>query len=181
MKQHLKQLILRIEQSTFQIAPTRIVVWAISTIVHRLFWLWGRVRFGALISNKDLGCVCHWNVDLKYPQNIKLGSKVIIGTNASIGAHSTVTIDSNVRISRDVIIETAGLDFKTKAPPYLHISKPIHIEEGVWIGARAMILGGVTIGKNSIVAAGAIVTKSFPNNSIVAGAPAKLLRTNTKD
>ncbi len=54
--------------------------------------------------------------------------------------------------------------------------KPIVIEDDVWIGARATILGGVTIGRGAIVAAGAVVTKSVPPFTIVAGVPAKPLK-----
>ena len=53
---------------------------------------------------------------------------------------------------------------------------PIVIEDGVWCGANVTILKGVTIGKDSIVAAGAVVTKSFPPYSIIGGVPAKLLK-----
>ena len=53
---------------------------------------------------------------------------------------------------------------------------PIHLKKGVWIGAHATILPGVTIGENSIVAAGAVVTKDVPANVIVAGVPARVMK-----
>ena len=56
------------------------------------------------------------------------------------------------------------------------IGKPIVIKNNAWIGASATILPGITIGENSIVAAGAIVTKDVPNNTIVAGNPAKQIK-----
>ncbi len=55
-------------------------------------------------------------------------------------------------------------------------AKPITIKQGAWIGAGAIILPGVTIGKHSIVAAGAVVTKNVPNDTIVAGTPARIIR-----
>ena len=55
-------------------------------------------------------------------------------------------------------------------------SAPITIEDDVWIGAHSIILKGVTIGRGSVVAAGAVVTKSFPPYSIIGGVPAKLLK-----
>ena len=58
---------------------------------------------------------------------------------------------------------------------------PIVIEDGVWCGANVTILKGVTIGKDSIVAAGAVVTKSFPPYSIIGGVPAKLLKKRFTD
>ena len=53
---------------------------------------------------------------------------------------------------------------------------PIHIKDRVWIGANATVVPGVTIGENSIVAAGAVVTKDVPPNTIVGGVPAKVLK-----
>ena len=58
----------------------------------------------------------------------------------------------------------------------LEYSKPITIEDNCWIASNVTICGGVTIGKNSVVAAGAVVTKDMPANSIIAGVPAKVIR-----
>lgn len=55
-------------------------------------------------------------------------------------------------------------------------AKPIHIEDGCWIGARVTVLGGVRIGRGSVVAAGAVVTRDVPENCLVGGVPARLLR-----
>lgn len=146
MKRHL----LRLEYSLLRLAPARLAVRA-----------------------RGMGCVCAHDADLKYPQNLRLGDRVVIGSNASLGAHSPITMGDDVRISRDVIIETAGLDFSTGQPPYNHTSKPIHIEKGVWIGARAIILGGVSLGENAVVAAGSVVSRSVPPGQIVGGVPAR--------
>ncbi len=54
---------------------------------------------------------------------------------------------------------------------------PIHIRKNAWIGAGATILPGVTIGENAVVAAGAVVSKDVPANSIVGGVPAKIIKT----
>lgn len=154
--------------------------WAVISPRHflgRILWVWGRLRFAALVRDRGIGCVCHWNADLKYPENIHLGEGVVIGVNASLGAHSPIHIGSRVRISKEVQIETAGLDFLSGSPPYPHVSKPIVIDEGVWIGTRAMILGGVHIGAHSVVAAGSIVTHDVPSHTIVGGVPARPLRS----
>jgi acetyltransferase-like isoleucine patch superfamily enzyme len=173
MKRPLQKLEKRVLQQLFIRWP----ILGLDRFVRRLFWLWGRLRFGAAISNRGDGCVCHWNADLKSPENIALGNGVVIGLNVSIGALSPVRIGDHVRISRDVMIESAGLDFTDGCPPYQHVSLPIVIEEGVWIGARALILGGVTVGAYSVIAAGAVVTRSIPAFSIVAGVPARVIGT----
>ena len=56
------------------------------------------------------------------------------------------------------------------------ITTPIKIEDNVWISARSIILPGVEIGRNSVIAAGSVVTKSVPKNSLAAGVPAKVLK-----
>lgn len=169
----MKTSLLRLEKWLLANPLSHIVVSGLIALSERGLWLWGRVRFGALVRDRGLGCVCHWNAEIKYPGNIRLGERVVIGTNVTLGAHSPIILGDNVRLSRDVIVETAGLDFSTQAPPYKHISKPIVLEEGVWVGARSIILGGVTIGRNAVVAAGSIVTKSVPAGALVAGIPAR--------
>ena len=171
----MKKILLMIERGVLRFSLFRWLIVGVDRLARRLLWLWGRMRFGALVSNRGAGCVCHWNVDLKYPQNISLGEGVVIGVNVSIGAHSKVEIGDRVRISRDVVIETAGLDFSALTPPYTHKSSPIMIGHGVWIGARAMVLAGVTIGEYCVVAAGAVVTKSMPPYSLVGGVPARVI------
>jgi maltose O-acetyltransferase len=142
---------------------------------RRLLWLWSHIRLAALIRKQGTGCVCHWNADLKNPNNITLGNNVVIGTNVVLGAASPIILGDNVRISRDVMIETAGLNFQDNAPPYPHISQSIEISRGVWIGARAIILGGIHIGENAVIASGALVNKDVPANVIVAGVPARIV------
>lgn len=172
----LKIILLGIEAQILRAPPMRMAFEAIEAIGRRMLWAWGRVKFGTKVRTKGIGCVCHWNADLKYPENIHLGDHVVIGVNVTLGAHATITLESRVRISKDAILETAGLEFNANEPPYPHISKPIHIEEGVWIGARSIVLGGVRIGKNSVVAAGSVVTRSFPPDSLLGGTPAKLIK-----
>jgi acetyltransferase-like isoleucine patch superfamily enzyme len=122
-------------------------------------------------DNPDL--ICHRTTEVKFPRNISCGRNVVIGTHCSLGAHSSITIGNNVRLSRGVVIETAGLDFSSRQPPYDHVSRQVIIEDGVWIGAHAIVLGGVTIGRGAIVAAGAVVSRSVGTGEVVAGVPAR--------
>lgn len=172
----LKTLLLRLESGLLSTVPLRPLVLLLERLAFRLAWIWGRMRFAATVRNKGLGCVCHWSSELKHPENITLGERVVIGVNVTLGAHSPIRLGDHVRISKDVVIETAGLDFSTGAPPYRHCSAPIVIEAGAWIGTRSIILGGVTIGRNAVVAAGSVVTKDVPNGAVVAGIPARPLR-----
>ncbi|MDH5216059.1 MAG: acyltransferase [Gammaproteobacteria bacterium] len=94
---------------------------------------------------------------------ISIGNKVMFGPNVTImgGDHNTSVIGEYM------------YDIKTKKAEN---DLPVIIEEDVWIGANATILKGVTIGRGSIIAAGAIVVNSVPEYSVVAGVPAKIIK-----
>lgn len=107
--------------------------------------------------------------------NIKLGKNIFINHSCIILDLGGVEIKDNVLIGPRVNIssETHPLDPENRR---VLVPKKVIIEENVWIGAAATILPGITIGKNSIVAAGAVVTKDVPSNVIVAGVPAKITK-----
>jgi len=132
------------------------------------------LKFRALVKNAGISCSCHYSVEIKYPNNIKIGNRTVIGPKSTLGGYGGITIGNNVVVSKGVLIESAGLDFRNKEVPYIHKAKLITIEDEVWIGANAMILGGVTIGKGSIIGAGAVVSKSIPTNSIVVQSPVRV-------
>jgi maltose O-acetyltransferase len=111
-------------------------------------------------------------------KSIKIGHTVTLNYGILLAIREGLTIGNNVVISAGVIISDAGLDLdllinETKA---IHVSKPIVIEDGAWIGAGAIILRGVTIGTKSVVAAGAVVTKDVPPYVVVGGNPAKIIK-----
>jgi len=106
---------------------------------------------------------------------------VIIGNNTRIGLHNTVigpvSIGDNVHIAQGVTITALNHNFadKDKSIAQQGVStSPINISDDVWIGANAVILPGVHIGKHCVVAAGAVVTHDVPDNSIAKGVPAKI-------
>jgi acetyltransferase-like isoleucine patch superfamily enzyme len=107
-----------------------------------------------------------------HPERLTLGDGTTINFGVHIGARGGVTIGRNVRLSTYAVIETAFLD-PTVATRTKHHAKPIIIEDGVWIASRATVLAGVTVGRNSVVAAGAVVTRDVPPCSIAIGVPAK--------
>ena len=106
---------------------------------------------------------------------ITIGDNTFINSGTSIGSLASITIGSNVAIGNYVLIMDS--DFHNPLDHTLPGAKaPIVIEDGVWIGARATILKGVTIGKHAVVAAGAVVTQDVPADALAAGVPAKLIR-----
>ncbi|RZJ01607.1 MAG: acyltransferase [Brevundimonas sp.] len=144
--------------------PVRAVTLFICGLLYNVGRLASYCRARALFPGSDL--VCHWSSEIKCPQNITLGKRVIIGSQCTIGAVAPVYLGDDVLLSKNVFIDTGTADISTPVP-YAKLSKPIRIEDGVWIGAGAMIMAGVTIGRNSIVAAGTIVRKSVPADSFV--------------
>ena len=109
------------------------------------------------------------STQFKYRENIAIGRGVMIGPGTTIGARSPVVLEDHVRISQGVTIETATLDL-SQPVPYPHVSRPITVERGAWIGAGAMVLGGVTIGRYAVIGAGAIVTRDVAPHQIIVGA-----------
>ena len=104
---------------------------------------------------------------------------VIIGDYTRIGLHNTVigpvTIGSHVNLAQGITVTALNHNFADAAK---HIDEqgistsPVTIKDDVWIGANAVILPGVTIGSHCVIAAGAVVTKDIPDNSIAVGVPA---------
>lgn len=112
--------------------------------------------------------------------NIYVGSEVNL-LDSMINAGDTegrVTIDDYVFLSHGTKIIARGHDYHLfNADRQQKVTeKPIHIKEGVWVGGGSIILGGVTIGKHSVVASGSVVTKDVPDYAIVGGNPAKLIK-----
>lgn len=101
-----------------------------------------------------------------------------INEGVEITCASKIMIGEGCTIARDVVIR--DYDGHTIELPDYQISKPITIGKHVWIGNRAMILKGVTIGDGAIIAAGSIVTKDVPEKTVVAGIPAKIVKENVK-
>jgi acetyltransferase-like isoleucine patch superfamily enzyme len=132
--------------------------------------LFGRLasycRARALFPNNS-EVVCHWTTEVKYPENITLGRRVVIGSHCTIGAAAPVYLGDDVLLSKGVFLDTGTADISTP-PPYERLSKPISIGAGVWLGAYSRVMAGVTIGPNSIIAAGVTVRKNVPKDSFVA-------------
>ena len=103
-------------------------------------------------------------------RDIEIGENSVINRNCLLDGRSGIKIGQNVSISPDVHLITGS--HRVNSEFFKYIGKPIIIEDYVWIGSRATILQGVTIGKGAIVAVGAIVTKDVESYTIVGGIPA---------
>lgn len=124
---------------------------------------------------------CHFeNLMIVSPFYCDHGYRVSFGKNVTINKGCTmmspgrIIIEDNVLIGPDVKIVTVNHDIKDRHN--ICYFKPVIIKENAWICLGAIICPGVTIGKNSVVAAGAVVTKDVPDNTIVGGNPAKIIK-----
>ena|SRR5437868_3551554 len=106
---------------------------------------------------------------------IQIGKNVFINHACSFLDMGGITIEDEVLLGPKVNLITENHPFDPANRRAL-ICKPIVIKRKAWIGAAATILPGVTIGENSIIAAGAVVTKDVPDNTIVGGVPAKIIK-----
>ena len=108
-------------------------------------------------------------------KRMKLGRNIIINKGATILSPASVEIEDNVLIGPNVQIVTVDHDLKDRHNLF-HFGK-VTIRNNAWIGIGVTICPGVTIGRNSVVAAGSVVTKDVPDNVMVGGIPAKIIKT----
>lgn len=113
-------------------------------------------------------------------KNIHIGKNVFINMGCKFQDQGGIFIGDGALIGHNVVLATLN---HAKSPQNRSsmLPAPIHIGENVWIGANATVLPGVTIGDGAIVAAGAVVTRDIPENTIVGGVPAKVIRTISEE
>ena len=144
------------------------VIMAIPFHFIRLFFL--RLRLGKLGTRCSFLLYC----EVRKPAQVFIGDRCVFNRRVLLdGRGGNLVIGNNVDVAQEAVIWTLGHDIHDD----LHRDKgaPVTIEDYVWIGHRAIIMPGVTIGRGAVVAAGAVVTKSVPAMSIVAGVPAKVI------
>lgn len=129
--------------------------------------------FGEIIKN-SVEILLPFYTD--FGRNIHLGENVFINREAMFVDLGGIILEDDVLIGPRVSLITVN-HLESPIERRGIIASPILIKKGAWIGANATILPGVTIGENAIVAANATVTKDIPANLIVAGTPAKMIRS----
>jgi acetyltransferase-like isoleucine patch superfamily enzyme len=111
-----------------------------------------------------------------FGRNIKLGKNVFINHACTFMDRGGITIEDDTKLGPKTNLITSNHPLDPAHRKEL-VSTPIWIKKNVWIGAAATILPGITVGENSVVAAAAVVTQDVPPNTVVAGVPAKVIRT----
>lgn len=104
---------------------------------------------------------------------VKIGKNVVLMNGFQCMSAGGLTIDDDTMISLNCTIATNNHDVYDRA---VITCKPVHIKRNVWIGVNVTILPGVTIGENAVVGAGAVVTKDVPDNAVVVGNPARIIK-----
>ena len=108
-------------------------------------------------------------------KNIHLGKNVFINSGCHFQDQGGIYIGDGTFIGHNVVLATLNHDLNPNSRGDMW-PKPIHLGKKVWIGSGAIVLPGVTIGDNSVIAAGSVVTKNVPENSVYGGNPAKLIK-----
>lgn len=159
-----------------------------------LFWIYriaghigGKLTIGVnfscnnIVDSNSIGLIqpCVFNIAID-------GSSIVIGNNVGISG-STINAASSIVIEDNVAIGSGCLITDTDSHPIEYSARitddnsktktaPIHIKEGAFIGARCIVMKGVTIGTHSVIGAGSVVTKSIPDNCIACGNPAEVIK-----
>ena len=123
------------------------------------------------------------NFFCEYGKNISIGNDVIINSHCTFVDNEKITIGNKVLIAPNVQIYTAyhpilpEQRLKDERPTYFNTcADPVEIKDGAWIGGGTIILPNVTIGKNSVIGAGSVVTRSIPDNCVAVGNPCRPIK-----
>ena len=127
--------------------------------------------FGAKVGR---GVVIHPGVNIKFPWKLAIGNHVWIGQRAWLDNIDQLTIKDNAVISQGAMLILGSHDYKK--PDYPTLSGPVVLEEGSWVGAGALVLGGVTIKNHALLAAGSVASKDLEAWTIYRGNPAVAVR-----
>ena len=136
---------------------------------------WSLRKSAMMIGGVQIGSgsTIHMGTKFFSPSGVRVGIDTIIGDRCFLDGRDTLSIGNHVDIASEVLIYNSEHD--VNAEDFHAIVAPVTIHDYVFIGPRAIILPGVSIGKGAIVAAGAVVTKDVPEYAMVGGVPAKAI------
>lgn len=152
------------------------------TFIYRI------IRFLNMCRYRMKGVSCDMSNSLSFRRVVIISSKsggvfmkkhAEIATECLLIAKNRIEIGENSTLAyRVTVLTTANPNtpYNMLGKIYPPISKPVIIEDNVWVGAGSIILPGVTIGKGSVIAAGSVVTRDVPKHTVVAGVPAKVVK-----
>ena len=127
--------------------------------------------FGARIGKRS---IIKPNVRIKYPWRLHVGDHCWIGQEVWIDNLADVHLGDHACLSQRAYLCTGSHDYNRRT--FDLITSPISIGAGVWVGAAAIVLAGVRLGSNTVIAAGSLVKDDFPSSSVVAGTPARTVK-----
>ena len=144
-----------------------------------LLWLLGYLPSHSLrkvifsLSGVKIGrrSTIHIGARFYQPKTVFVGSGTIIGDHATLDGRDKLAIGNHVDIASSVMILNGKHDINSN--DFAPVTLPVEIKDFCFVGPRAIIMPGVTLGRGAVVAAGAVVTKSVPEKTIVAGIPAR--------
>lgn len=117
---------------------------------------------------------------IAYGKTVSIGDRSYANSGLTLVDDYTITIGNDVLIAPNVTITATGHPLHYKLRPHGDMySFPVVIEDGVWIGSNVTICPGVTIGEHSVIAAGSVVTRDVPANTLAGGVPCKVIREIT--
>lgn len=151
--------------------------YVISQIPFHGFRMWAYRRLGLKIG---AGSAILMSTHMHEAASITIGESTIINQHCYLDGRGGLQIGNNVNISAHVLL-VAGTHDIQDGQNFSGTCSPIKVEDYAWLCTRSTILSGVTVGKGAVVAAGAVVTKSVPPHTIVAGVPARKIGERNPD
>lgn len=127
-----------------------------------------------VVFNNEVCFYCGCQLSVYKNATLQIGHDTYINKNSTIICRDNIEIGSDCAISQNVVIRDSDVHFIDSNINH----KPIKVGKHVWIGTNVIILKGVIIGDNAVIAAGSVVTKDVPKNSLVAGNPAQIIKTD---
>lgn len=160
--------------------------WSLRSVhdAHPSVRVWGRPRVrdhgGMTIAKKVRLSSDHGRIELICAPGatLSIGEGTYINHSASLVAHERVTVGARCHIGPNVMVTDNSYhriepDRRDEMPE----SRPVTIGDNVWLGARVIVLPGITIGDDAVIGAGSVVSRDIPARSLAAGAPARVIRT----